>query len=76
MATERAEWDLAAITTKWQRRWWDAKVHHAERPADEDGAHAVAGHGQTTVKNGRNGNGATHYNFELGGTASILTQTE
>src|SRR5688572_8574864 len=31
---DRAEWDLAAITTKWQRRWWDAKVHHAERPAD------------------------------------------
>lgn len=46
-------------------------------PADDDGAHAVAGHGQTTVKNGRDGgNGATHYNFELGGTASILTQTE
>jgi hypothetical protein len=45
--------------------------------ANDDGAHAVAGHGQTTVKNGRDGgNGATHYNFELGGTASILTQTE
>jgi leucyl-tRNA synthetase len=29
-----AEWDLAGITSKWQRRWWDAKVHHAERPAD------------------------------------------
>ena len=28
------DWDLAAITSKWQRRWWDAKVHHAERPAD------------------------------------------
>src|SRR5947208_549241 len=27
------EWDLAAITDKWQRRWWEAKVHHAERPA-------------------------------------------
>ena len=42
--------------------------------ADDDGAHAVQGHGQTTVKDGRNGNGATHYNFELGGTASILAQ--
>jgi leucyl-tRNA synthetase len=27
------EWDLQAITEKWQKRWWDAKVHHAERPA-------------------------------------------
>lgn len=43
--------------------------------ANDDGAHAVSGHGQTTVKNGRDGgNGATHYNFELGGTGSILTQ--
>lgn len=45
-------------------------------PADDDGAHAVQGKGQTTVKDGRNGNGATHYNFQLGGTGSILTQTE
>lgn len=28
------DWDLAAITSKWQRRWWDANVHHAERPTD------------------------------------------
>jgi leucyl-tRNA synthetase len=28
------DWDLEAVTAKWQRRWWDAKVHHAERPAD------------------------------------------
>lgn len=28
------EWDLQSITDKWQRRWWDAKVHHAERPVD------------------------------------------
>ncbi|HLF16270.1 MAG TPA: leucine--tRNA ligase [Candidatus Thermoplasmatota archaeon] len=28
------EWDLEAITRKWQKRWWDAKVHHAERPRD------------------------------------------
>ena len=27
------EWDLEAITAKWQARWWQAKVHHAERPA-------------------------------------------
>lgn len=32
--SERPEWDLSAVTAKWQRRWWDAKVHHAERPAD------------------------------------------
>lgn len=29
-----ADWDFAGITRKWQQRWWDAKVHHAERPAD------------------------------------------
>lgn len=29
-----ADWDFAGITHKWQQRWWDAKVHHAERPAD------------------------------------------
>lgn len=40
--------------------------------ANEDGAHAVSGHGQTTLKDGQDGNGATHYNFELGGTGSIL----
>lgn len=45
-------------------------------PADGDGAHAVQGKGQTTLKDGRNGNGATHYNFQLGGTGSILTQPE
>src|SRR5688572_17549800 len=27
------EWDLSQVTAKWQQRWWDAKVHHAERPA-------------------------------------------
>jgi leucyl-tRNA synthetase len=28
-------WDFQAITDKWQRRWWDAKVHHADRkPGD------------------------------------------
>ena len=26
-----ADWDLQAITEKWQARWWAAKVHHAER---------------------------------------------
>jgi hypothetical protein len=41
-------------------------------PANDDGAHAVAGHGQTTLKDGQDGNSATHYNFELGGTGSIL----
>lgn len=45
-------------------------------PADDDGAHAVAGHGQTTLKDGTSGNSATHYNFELGGTGSILTHEE
>ena len=44
-------------------------------PADDDGAHAVSGHGQTTLKDGTNGNSATHYNFELGGTGSILSQS-
>lgn len=29
-----AEWDLEAITAKWQDRWWQAKVHHADRPKD------------------------------------------
>jgi leucyl-tRNA synthetase len=29
-----AEWDLEAITAKWQERWWQAKAHHAERPAE------------------------------------------
>ncbi|MEA3136562.1 MAG: leucyl-tRNA synthetase [Thermoplasmata archaeon] len=29
-----AEWDLEAITAKWQERWWKAKAHHAERPKD------------------------------------------
>jgi leucyl-tRNA synthetase len=28
-----ADWDLEAITAKWQQRWWQAKAHHAERPA-------------------------------------------
>lgn len=42
-------------------------------PADDDGAHAVQGKGQTTLKDGANGNGATHYNFVLGGTGSILS---
>jgi hypothetical protein len=40
---------------------------------DDDGAHAIQGKGQTTLKDGRNGNGATHYNFQLGGTGSILS---
>lgn len=42
-------------------------------PADDDGAHAVQGRGQTTLKDGQDGNGATHYNFVLGGTGSILS---
>ena len=28
------EWDLEAVTAKWQERWWEARVHHAERPKD------------------------------------------
>ncbi len=28
------DWDLEALAEKWQKRWWDAKAHHAERPAD------------------------------------------
>jgi leucyl-tRNA synthetase len=28
---EPRAWDLDAITAKWQQRWWDAQVHHAER---------------------------------------------
>lgn len=41
-------------------------------PADDDGAHAVQGRGQTTLKDGADGTGATHYNFVLGGTGAIL----
>jgi leucyl-tRNA synthetase len=25
-------WDFDAITAKWQKRWWDEKIHHANRP--------------------------------------------
>ncbi len=28
------EWDLEAITAKWQERWWREGIHHAERPVD------------------------------------------
>ncbi|MEA3191201.1 MAG: leucyl-tRNA synthetase [Thermoplasmata archaeon] len=31
MVEDERGWDLAAITDKWQSRWWDAKVHHADR---------------------------------------------
>jgi leucyl-tRNA synthetase len=24
------DWDLGAVTDKWQQKWWDAKLHHAE----------------------------------------------
>lgn len=31
-----AEWDLEALCDKWQARWWEAGLHHAERsPGDE-----------------------------------------
>ncbi len=26
-----AEWDLDSVTEKWQQRWWDARLQHAER---------------------------------------------
>jgi hypothetical protein len=44
-------------------------------PADDDGAHAVAGHGQATLKDAGS-HSATHYQLTLGGTASILTQQD
>jgi leucyl-tRNA synthetase len=34
-AGEEGGWDLQAITAKWQRRWWDARVQHADRPEGE-----------------------------------------
>lgn len=30
-----AEWDLEALCEKWQQRWWDAGLHHAERSDEE-----------------------------------------
>ncbi|HUR24696.1 MAG TPA: leucine--tRNA ligase [Candidatus Thermoplasmatota archaeon] len=54
------EWDLEAITAKWQERWWQAKAHHAERPrdavvpwwasADRDGPSLAAGSAGTTAQ--------------------------
>lgn len=43
--------------------------------ADDDGAFAIEGKGQTTTKTGRDGNDADHYNFQLGGTGSIVAQS-
>ena len=40
--------------------------------ADDDGAFAIEGRGQTTTKTGQGGNDADHYNFMLGGTGSIV----
>lgn len=39
--------------------------------ADDDGAFAVEGRGQTTTKTGRDGNDADHYNFILRGMGAI-----
>ncbi len=34
-ASVMAEWDLDSVTQKWQQRWWDAKLQHAERDASK-----------------------------------------
>jgi hypothetical protein len=44
--------------------------------ADEDGAFAIQGRGQTTTKPNGNGSGATHYNFILAGAGSITASEE